>query len=186
MGGALLFLTTPFIEREKISLSNLEESRVLRIGWYQTCVLGNDEQMMYIPNAQFISNKISNRSRRTHRVLKESFFLTHDVLPDAAELIADVKTELLAQPSVDSTRRPFRLYVKSISQTAVEVEIEMHFRGNDGTEYRAKRQKALLTIAEVVAKRGARFAVFESLLGEKDASQRTKAEAVVKRLDGKS
>ena len=40
----------------------------------------------------------------------------------------------------------------------------MHFRGNDGTKFRQERQDALVTIARVVARRGARFAVLSSLL----------------------
>ena len=99
--------------------------------------------------------------------------------------------------------------VKNITQTAVVVEIEVHFFGNDGkcrdarlgilrlsrvlvvakynwshycvgcwmtsmvfdsehtgTEYRNKRSKALLRVAQVVAEHdGAHFAIFASLLG---------------------
>lgn len=184
LGGAFLFLTTPFIERDKISLTNLEQSRVRRIGWYRTSVVGDDEQIKYIPNAQFISNKISNRSRRTHRCLKESFFLTHDVLPTVEDFLADVRAELFRRiPSIDSKSRPFRLYVKRITQTAVEVELEVHFRGNDGTEYRGKRQTALLSIASVVRERGARFAVFSSLLGEKDSLDALQQQKLTRALE---
>ena len=42
----------------------------------------------------------------------------------------------------------------------------MHFRGNDGTKFRQERQDALVTIARVVARRGARFAVLSSLLAD--------------------
>ena len=37
-------------------------------------------------------------------------------------------------PTVDARSREFRLYVKRLTQTAVEIEVEIHFRGNDGTE----------------------------------------------------
>ena len=47
-----------------------------------------------------------------------------------------------------SSYREFRLFVKAMTQTAIEVEVEIHFKGNDGTDYRNKRQLALLTIAE--------------------------------------
>lgn len=166
MGGCLLIVSNPFAERDKISMSNLEESRVLRVGWYQTVVLGNDEQVQTIPNAQFISHKISNRSRRTHRCMKQSVYLTHEALPVADALIAEVRAALLAMPAVDAKTRNFRVHLKALTQTALEIEIEVHFRGNDGTEYRQMRQEALLAVARAVQARGLSFAVLRSLLAE--------------------
>ena len=58
---------------------------------------------------------------------------------------------------------------RSPSQTAVEIEVEVHFRGNDGTEFRNKKSDALLAISEVVASRGAKFAVLNSLLADAPA-----------------
>jgi len=165
VGGCILFLTNPFTERDKITMTNLSQSRVLSVGWYQTVVCGDDEEVQTIPNAKFISNKISNRSRRTHRCMKQSIFLTHGCLPDMEALIAELKEELVAMPTID-TARNFRVYVKEITQTAVEVEVELHFAGNDGTEYRNKRMAALLLISKVVARRGAEFAVLRSLLAD--------------------
>ena len=58
-----------------------------------------------------------------------------------------------------------------MTQTAIEVEVEIHFKGNDGTDYRNKRQLALLTIAEVVQRRSAKFAVLSSLLADGEAEE---------------
>ena len=69
------------------------------------------------------------------------------------------------------TYREFRLFVKAMTQTAIEVEVEIHFKGNDGTDYRNKRQLALLTIAEVVQRRSAKFAVLSSLLADGEAEE---------------
>merc|ERR1719162_2923375 len=128
----MLFLTSPFIERDKISMTGLDQCRIRRIGLYKTEVIGDDEQVQYIPNARFISNKISNRQRRSHRVLKEQIYLTHEVLPTAETFLTQLSTALVSQPTVDTAGRPFRVYVKNITQTAVVVEIEVHFFGNDG------------------------------------------------------
>ena len=125
-------------ERDKITMTNLDQSRVIRVGWYQTIVRGDDEQVQSVPNAKFISNKISNRSRRSHRCMKESIYLTYDVLPDCSELLEELRERLLSLPTVDARSREFRLYVKRLTQTAVEIEVEIHFRGNDGTEASAQ------------------------------------------------
>ena len=80
----------------------------------------------------------------------------YDALPFAGELIDELRATLRALPSVDATTRDFRVYLKSLTQTAIEIEIEIHFRGNSGTEFRYKRQNALLAIAQIVEKRGAK------------------------------
>ena len=142
---------------------------------YQTVVLGDNEEVQSIPNAKFISNKISNRSRRSHRCMKQSFFLTYEAMPQLREILGEMREaraltssrsrrtrdaispsvspltsrdlprlspqELLKLPSVDARSREFRLFLKSFTQTAIEIEAEIHFRGNDGTEFRAMRQK---------------------------------------------
>ena len=33
VGGCLLFVSNPFVERDKITMTNLDESRVIRVGW---------------------------------------------------------------------------------------------------------------------------------------------------------
>ena len=111
IGGCLLFLTNPFTERDKITMSNLEQSRILRVGWYQTVVIGDNEEVMTIPNAKFISNKISNRSRRTHRCMKQSFYLDYGCLPYLKDLLNDMRKELLSISSVDSKKRYMRVCV---------------------------------------------------------------------------
>ena len=60
-------------------MTNLQESRVLRVGWYQTVVLGNDEEVQTVPNSKFISNKISNKTRRTHRCMKQAAHISTDL-----------------------------------------------------------------------------------------------------------
>jgi hypothetical protein len=47
IGGCLLFLTNPFAEGDKIVMEslNLKSSRVLKFGWYNTVVLGDNEEV---------------------------------------------------------------------------------------------------------------------------------------------
>ena len=45
VGGCLVFLTHPFEEGDKISMDKLPASKVLKIGWHDTAVLGDDEEV---------------------------------------------------------------------------------------------------------------------------------------------
>jgi hypothetical protein len=53
VGGCLVFVTQPFVEGDTIAFEKLPPSKVAHIGWYQTTVVGDDEQVRGI--AQTIS-----------------------------------------------------------------------------------------------------------------------------------
>lgn len=44
VGGCLVFVTQPFVEGDTIAFEKLPPSKVAHIGWYQTTVVGDDEQ----------------------------------------------------------------------------------------------------------------------------------------------
>ena len=41
--------------------------------------VGNDEEVQTVPNSKFISNKISNKTRRTHRCMKQAGHISTDL-----------------------------------------------------------------------------------------------------------
>ena len=61
-------------------------------------------------------------------------------------------------PEVDSKSRNCRVYLKDLSAHAVELEVELHFRGNSGNAFREWRQSVLLAIASSLKRHGAKFA----------------------------
>jgi len=163
VGGALLFVTRPFVPGDKIALTNLPQSVVERIGWYATRVRCDDDQVQVVPNSKFVSNKVSNLSKRRHRCIRENIHLSYDDLPRCGEIVAALKARLAEMPDVDTKRR-FYIFIKELRETDVEIEIEVHWRGVSSQEYRERRTEALLLIAEVVREFGASFAVWDGVL----------------------
>jgi small-conductance mechanosensitive channel len=164
VGGCLIFLTRPFGEGVTISFGNIPESKVLRIGYYQTTVRGKDEQVRTVPNALLISNTISNLSRRSHRTLTQSVYLTYGSLSVAGAVVERLQKDLSKLPGVNLTTRNLRVTLKALTATAIEVEVELHFRGGDGNVFGERRTAALLAIGEAVRDCGAEFAVLNGLL----------------------
>lgn len=158
VGGCLVFLTDPFREGDKISFASGPISKVSTIGWYNTVMIGIDDQVRTIPNAQFVSNVISNRTRMTHRELRQSVYLTHASLPKIDSIVEGIRDELGAINGLDRSK-PFWVCLKSIGETSVEVEINAHFKGNNSELFNGKRQQALIAISKVVRNMGAEFAV---------------------------
>jgi len=169
VGGAIIFATNPFAEGDKISFTNLETSRVSKIGWYQTVVCGDDEQVQTVPNQKFISNKVSNKTRRTHRCMKQSILLKYDCLSKVDQLIKDLRRDIyargdVADGTVDGSTKNFRIHLAALTETAVEIEFEIHFIGGCGNAFRQARQETLLLIAQAVQDCGASFVVFDTYI----------------------
>jgi len=163
VGGCIVFLTQPFVEGDKIETKDLKASKVKRIGFYQTTVLGDDEKVRTIPNSKFVSNSVSNKSRRTHRCLAQSVYLTYETLPFVEEIIKEFKEELIKIPTCDTRTRSVTVGLKELGETAIEVEVEAHFEGSS-TNFREKRQQALLLLAKKVREKGGDFAILDGIM----------------------
>ena len=149
---------------DKIQMTELGKSVVEQIGWYQCLVRGDDDTYQTVPNSKFLSNKVSNLSKRKHRYMRQTFHLRYEDLSKAEAVCARLRDELAAVDGVDTERR-FYIFVKGLRETDVEFEVEIHFKGSSGLDLRNRRQAALLKIASVVREEGADFAVFNALLG---------------------
>lgn len=164
VGGCLIFATRSFAEGDTISFGSVPQSKVTKMGWYQTTVIGLDEQVRTVPNSMFVSNTISNLSRRSHRTLKVDVRLSYGSLPVAGKVVERLKEVLGEMPGLNKTTRNFRVSLKDLTPTSVDLEVEAHFRGANGNLFRERRTAALLAIADVVKECGAEFAVLNGLL----------------------
>ena len=98
VGGLLLFVTRPFVPGDKIEMTRLKQSVVERIGWYATRVRSDDDRVQVVPNSKFVSNKISNLSRRRHRSIRKSFHLNYEDLPKCAAIVTALREKLKSMP----------------------------------------------------------------------------------------
>ena len=163
VGGLLLFATRPFVPGDKIALTSLPQSVVERIGWYATRVRSDNDQVLIVPNSKFVSNKISNLSRRRHRSIRKTFHIAFEDLPKCGAIIEALRAKLKSMPDVDENRRLY-IYIKELRETDVEIECEVHWRGVSSQVYRQRRTESLLAIGEVVREAGASFAVWDGVL----------------------
>ena len=136
-----------------------------RIGWYATRVRSDDDRVQVVPNSKFVSNKISNLSRRRHRSIRKSFHLKYEDLPKCGAIVAALREKLKSMPDVDENRRLY-VYIKDLRETDVEIEAEVHWRGVSSLVYRQRRTEALLAIGDVVREHGASFAVWDAVLNK--------------------
>jgi len=131
----------------------------------RTGVRSDDDRVQVVPNSKFVSNKISNLSRRRHRSIRKSFHLNYEDLPKCGAIVAALREKLKSMPDVDENRRLY-VYIKDLRETDVEIEAEVHWRGVSSLVYRQRRTEALLAIGDVVREHGASFAVWDAVLSK--------------------
>ena len=117
--------------------------------------------MSSVPNAKFVSNTISNLSRRSHLALRDTIYLNYGAVPQLERIVDELRDALGELPGVDRSSRSFLVYAKSFGEFGVEVEVAVHFKGSNGLGFRKRRQAALVAIAKVVEANGASFAIRE-------------------------
>ena len=120
-------------------------------------------QVSTIPNAKFVSNTISNLSRRSHNAFRETLYLNYDAVPKMETIVDDIREALCELPGVERNTRLFFVYAKSFGEFGVEIEVAVHFKGNNPIGFRKRRQAALVAIADVVQGHGASFAIRRKL-----------------------
>ena len=119
------------------------------------------QQVMSIPNAKFVSNTISNYSRRSHLALRDTIYLNYDAVPKLEAIVDGIREALGELPGVDRSSRSFLVYAKAFGEFGVEIEVNVHFKGSNGLGFRKRRQAALVAIAKVAEANGASFAIRE-------------------------
>ena len=75
-------------------------------------------------NQKFISNKVSNKTRRTHRCMKQSIFLNYDCIGQVDDLISGLRRDLYARGDIadgtkDGSGKNFRIHLKSLTEVHV-------------------------------------------------------------------
>ena len=81
---------------------------------------------------------------------------------DLTNVLVEHVTELASDPPMETGV----VAVIDMSETDVEIEAEVHWRGVSSLVYRQRRTEALLAIGEVVREHGASFAVWDAVLNK--------------------
>ena len=58
----------------------------------------DDDRVQVVPNSKFVSNKISNLSRRRHRSIRKSFHLAYEDLPKCGAIVTALREKLKSMP----------------------------------------------------------------------------------------
>ena len=133
---------------------------VERLGWVETVLRGSDEIMVTIPNADLISQQVSNLSRIHQSQVKQTLRFPYRESERLPTLMEDIKTEIRKNCPAVITHgsRPFRCYWANFGPDHLEVVVDAHFRIKPvGDPYWENRQRVLQSIDAAVRKNKMEF-----------------------------
>ena len=158
-GGFMIYVTRPFSAGDHIFLpsSNLEGD-VQDIGWYQTCILGEDKRPIYIPNALFSKAYVINASRMTHRRIYDTISMRHDDLFVVPKIITELEAYFLQHPKIDSSEKG-SINISRVGPYAIDILIAALSTITNEQEFLKLRDEIFLKVGEIIMRYGAKFAM---------------------------
>lgn len=167
VGGLLLKFQDKFHVGDRISIPSLAKQGsgisgdrdgdgiVEEIHYITTklrCV--DNDSIMIIPNALFISGHIINWSRTSYRLFTTMITVKSQYLPHLLTLIEALRDALSHHPSIEDSKRDVKVtaigFDGSSSSGDVKVEIRVSLRGSSNDEQETSKMKT--SIVDLIAK----------------------------------
>ena len=112
------------------------EGIVQSLSWRTTHVRTFDKRMLYVPNSMFINSAIENRSRLTHRRLREVIGIRYDDAGQMRTITAQVEEMLHAHPDIDN-EAGILVYFNAFNSSSLDFFIYSFTRRVDWKEFHA-------------------------------------------------
>ncbi len=133
------------------------EGKVEYIGWRATQIRTSDKRPLYVPNSAFSSIIVVNKSRMTHRRIKETVSVRYEDAHILDVITQAIHTMLQAHPEIDQ-RQPIQVHFAGFGAHSLNLEICTFTKVKDSKAYRDVRQDVFLKIIQIVEQKGAAFA----------------------------
>jgi len=153
-GGLMLIILQPFRPGDKIVCDKFV-GVVQRIGWYQCVLLKDNRTSQYVPNQVFVSQIVTNISRRTHDYFESEITVQFDDIAKIPDILRKIQGALGDIEELDS-KLPVKVFCKAYTDVGAQIHISCCFQ-KTGASWRTQDMGNKL-IADAVLGCGARFA----------------------------
>ncbi len=175
-GGAMLHFTRPFAVGDMVEIPSQQmfEGTVEEIGWYMTMIRSFDKEPVYFPNALFSKMNVVNRSRRTHRRIRETIGLRYEDMPKLKIILPELKKRILAYEKVDGNQ-VFNVVLNRYGDYGLEIYLHLLTTTTIYSDFLDVKQEVLMIAHDVIYTNGAEIAYPTSevyLKGEAPSKER--------------
>lgn len=167
--GFSLYLNRPFVVGDFIEIPSEDLSgEVEKIGWFYTQLRTYDRQPVFIPNAIFGSQSVTNISEIDNRRLVVDFSVSYSDRERIEPICAELTEHLKQMPEVNSTQELCVLFHR-YGESSLDCRLVCCSHSSDRVEAWHLQHKLLLLIGGVVEAHGASMPFpTRTLIGGKD------------------
>ena len=153
--GIMLSASDRIYEGDAILLNKSKfAGNVVKLGWVETVIRGSDDVLVTVPNAELVSQQVSNLSRIHTSQVKQTLKLSSGDVDKVPALLHEIKCEIRTRcPTVITDgSRPFRATWTSMEGNKLEIVVDAHFREKPVGENYWKNRQACLQALDAAAK----------------------------------
>jgi MscS family membrane protein len=161
-GGLTVNLDKPFKVGDTIKLDNYKQEGVIeKIGWRTTRLKNGEKCPVYIPNSIWSNVPVENISRMTSRRIKEVINLRYEDINKLKAIIDEIEELLLAHPGINQ-KQPVIIKFHEFAASALKLNLLVYTKTTKLKDHLTIKQQLLFSIADIVQKHGANFAVTDT------------------------
>ncbi len=168
LGGFTIYLDRPFVVGDWIRCNEKNiEGIVEHIGWRHTRIRAFNKNPIYVPNGIFTTVVVENPSRMSHRRIDETIILCHCDNKKITLITAQIAAMLDLEPQIDHEQVKL-VNFEHFNELGLEISIYAFTKNTDLVKFKKFKQEILLKISEIITQNGARIALSNRALFEKN------------------
>jgi MscS family membrane protein len=157
-GGMIVTLDKPFRIGDWISSPEKEiEGYVEHLGWRMTKIRSLDKQPIYVPNSLFSTVVLQNRSRMSHRRIKNTINLRYQDADLIETILGEIRKFLYSHPHVDKDQLCV-VRLEDLADDCVRVSLYLFTKKTSHADFAEFQEDIYLNIMRIVRKNGGDFA----------------------------
>jgi len=141
--GFMIYITRPFAILDLVEIPQKKVfGHIEDIGWYLTTIRDMHKKCIYIPNAVFSNELVTNYSRMTYRRIEEKIRIRSANGANAIEYIEKIRKYLTSHPKVDQ-KMSINVYLISLGPYGLEFELKAYTKLTDYDLFMGLKQEIL-------------------------------------------
>ncbi len=158
LGGAMLYFDQPFTIGDSICSPDRNiEGTVEHIGLRKTRIRTFSKRLLYVPNSVFTSVSIENRSRMSHRRIKQFVGVRYDDAGKLRDIVREVEKMLRAHPEIDATET-LMVRVTEFAASSINFMVYAFTKTTDWPKFQEVQEDVLLKVFDIILAHGAECA----------------------------
>lgn len=157
--GLSLQISRTFVIGEEIALPEKSLTGIIeKIGWFTTTIRDFERREVYLPNNCFSTLLLINVSRKTHRHLKQTLYLSFESAEKIQPVAEKIRQRISQHLNIDS-REPIHVHLRKVSEWSMELCIEAFAKVIPLPAFLELQQQILIEAYEVCKEGGIQPAV---------------------------